>query len=58
MEKGAVEKAKANLAKLTSMCGVGCDETRKLAAAIQAGPRAPVLTAEAVMPEAQVTQSN
>ena len=58
VEKGAVEKAKANLAKLTSMCGEGCDETRKLAAAIQAGPRAPVLTAEAVMPEAQVTQSN
>ena len=58
VEKGAVEKAKANLAKLTSMCGEGCDETRQLAAAIQAGPRAPVLTAEAVMPEAQVTQSN
>lgn len=58
VEKGAVEKAKANLAKLTSMCGEGCAETRNLAAAIQAGPAKPVLTAEALMPEAQVTQSN
>jgi len=57
-EKGAVAKAKENLAKLTSMCGEGCTETRQLAAAIQAGPRQPVLTAEALLPEAQVTQAN
>ncbi|MGI8943842.1 MAG: tetratricopeptide repeat protein [Qipengyuania sp.] len=58
VEKGAVEKARANLSKLQSMCGDGCDETRELAAAIQAGPRERVLTAEAVMPDATVAQSN
>jgi len=57
-EKGAIEKAKANLAKLKSMCGDGCVETRDLAAAIQRGPRVPVLAAEAVMPETKVSQSN
>lgn len=57
-EKGAIEKAKSNLAKLKSMCGQNCPETRELAAAIQRGPTAPVLTAEAVMPEAQVSQAN
>ncbi|WP_338445062.1 tetratricopeptide repeat protein [Pelagerythrobacter marensis] len=58
VEKGAVEKAKANLAKLKSMCGERCAEAQKLASAIERGPSAPVLTAEAVMPEAQVTQTN
>ncbi|WP_374405425.1 tetratricopeptide repeat protein [Pelagerythrobacter sp.] len=58
VEKGALEKARANLSKLTSMCGAGCAETRQLAAAIEAGPRQPVLTAEALLPEAQVTQAN
>lgn len=58
LEKGAVEKAKANLAKLKSMCGEGCPETRELAASIQRGPRTPVLAAESVMPEAQVSKAN
>ncbi|USA40908.1 tetratricopeptide repeat protein [Pelagerythrobacter marinus] len=58
VEKGAVEKAKANLAKLHSMCGEGCVEAQRLAGAIQRGPRAPVLTAEAVMPDAQASQAN
>lgn len=58
VEKGAVTKAQANLSKLESLCGQGCEETRELAAAIQAGPRERVLTAEAVLPDATVTQSN
>ncbi len=57
-EKGAIAKAKANLAKLKSMCGEGCPETRELVAAIQAGPRPPVLAAEAVTPDPQVSQAN
>ena len=58
LEKGAVEKAKRNLAQLQSLCGGSCSETQKLAAAIQAGPpRQPVLTAEAVSADPVVTQN-
>ena len=58
VEKGALEKARRNLAKLQSMCGDKCPETRTLAAAIAQGPQPRVLTAEAVMPDAVVTQQN
>ncbi|MCB2050720.1 MAG: tetratricopeptide repeat protein [Novosphingobium sp.] len=57
MGKGAVEKARRNLAKLESLCGTACDETRKLAASIETGPATPVLTAEAVTPDVSVTQN-
>jgi tetratricopeptide (TPR) repeat protein len=58
VEKGAVEKARRNLAKLQSMCGDKCPETSQLAAAIAKGPQQRVLTAEAVLPDAVVTQQN
>ncbi|GMM94212.1 tetratricopeptide repeat protein [Qipengyuania sp. MTN3-11] len=58
VEKGALERARLNLAKLESLCGDGCDETRALATAIATGPAERVLTAEAVMPDAEVVQSN
>ncbi len=58
LEKGAIEKARLNLAKLQSLCGNRCPETRELAAALRSGPRTPVLAAEAVLPDAQVTQQN
>jgi len=57
LEKGAVEKARRNLAQLQSMCGDGCAEVQQLAAAIERGPEAPVLTAEAVRPSTVVTQN-
>ncbi|MBY6013873.1 tetratricopeptide repeat protein [Qipengyuania gaetbuli] len=57
-EKGAVEKARAKLAEVRSLCGDSCTETQRLTAAIAAGPRTPVLTAEAKLPEAQPVQSN
>jgi tetratricopeptide (TPR) repeat protein len=57
VEKGAVEKAKRNLAKLESLCGERCSETRNLAKAIAAGPEPKVLTAEAVTPDPVVTQN-
>ncbi|MXP32539.1 tetratricopeptide repeat protein [Erythrobacter jejuensis] len=57
VEKGAVEKARLNLTRLESLCGSNCPETRKLATAIARGPQPRVLTAEAVMPEAVVTQN-
>lgn len=58
VEKGALEKANRNLARLQSLCGDKCAETRQLAAAIAKGPQARVLTAEAVLPDAVVTQQN
>lgn len=58
LEKGAIEKARANLARLEDMCGQSCPETQELASAIAQGPQPRVLTAEAVMPDAQVTQAN
>lgn len=46
-QKGAIEKARANLAKIESLCGQSCPEARSLAAAIAAGPSKKVMTAEA-----------
>lgn len=57
LEKGAVEKARRNLAKLESLCGGNCAETRELARALEKGPSAAVLTAEAITPETVVTQN-
>ena len=48
-EKGATEKANRNLARLQTLCGKDCSETKTLAAAIAKGPEQPrVVTAEAV----------
>jgi tetratricopeptide (TPR) repeat protein len=58
MEKGAVEKARRNLAQLQSMCGTACPEAEQLAAALERGPQQPVLTAEAVTPSTVATQQN
>lgn len=57
VEKGAVEKARGNLSRLRALCGEDCAETQELAVAISRGPQQRVLTAEAVMPDAQVTQN-
>jgi tetratricopeptide (TPR) repeat protein len=57
VEKGAVEKAKRNLARLQGLCGDGCEPTRTLAAAIAKGPARVVVTAEAIKPE-PVIQTN
>ena len=55
--KGAVDKARRNLAQLESLCGGECTETRQLAAALERGPQQRVLTAEAVTPSTVVTQN-
>ena len=57
LEKGAVEKARRNLAQLESICGANCEQTRQLAAALARGPQPTVLTAEAVTPSTIVTQN-
>lgn len=57
VEKGAVEKARRNLAQLESLCGSDCTETRTLAAAIEAGPAEPVLAAEDITPDTTISQN-
>lgn len=57
VEKGAVEKARRNLSRLQSLCGESCPETQQLATAIARGPQPRVLRAEAVMPDATVSQN-
>ena len=57
LEKGAVDKARRNLAQLESLCGGQCAETRQLAAALERGPNSMALTAEAVTPSTVVTQN-
>ena len=57
VEKGAVEKAKRNLAQLQSLCGASCSEAQQLAQAIQTHPRQAMLTAEAAPPQPAVTQN-
>lgn len=49
-EKGAMDKAKLTLDRVRSLCGESCVETRELAAAIAAGPRVEVKTAEVTLP--------
>ena len=54
-EKGAVEKARRNLARLKGLCGDSCEATRQLSAAIMKGPAPRVVTAEAVKSEPVVS---
>lgn len=54
-EKGAIANARENLAQLESLCGADCMEVLDLAAAIERGPVARVMTAEAVDPDVGVT---
>ena len=57
-EKGAVEKARRNLARLQGLCGNNCDATRQLATAIAKEAAAPkVVTAEAVKPMPVVSEN-
>lgn len=55
-EKGAIEKARRNLAQLRGLCGDSCEPTRLLSAAIARGPAPKVLTAEAVTPAPVVSE--
>lgn len=50
-EKGATEKANRNLARLRTLCGADCAETRSLAGVIAKGPTPRMVTAEAVTPK-------
>ena len=55
VEKGAVERARRNLARLEQICGNSCVPAKDLAAAIQQGPTPQIVTAEAVQAKPTVT---
>lgn len=55
--KGAVAKAKENLARITTLCVSACNEQVRLAAVIAKAGAAPVLSAQAVQPNPVVTQT-
>ncbi|WP_140420572.1 tetratricopeptide repeat protein [Novosphingobium sp. B 225] len=57
VEKGAVEKARRNLARLRQLCGGDCPPSLTLAAAIQKGPAPRVVTADQVKPQPVVSQN-
>ena len=56
-EKGATDKAGRNLARLQTLCGKDCAETRSLASAIAKGPSPRMVTAEAVTPKPVVSEN-
>jgi tetratricopeptide (TPR) repeat protein len=56
-EKGAIEKARRNLARLQGLCGSNCEATRELTAAIAKGPAPRVVSAEAVKPAPVVSEN-
>jgi tetratricopeptide (TPR) repeat protein len=55
VEKGAIEKARRNLARLQGLCGDKCEATQSLAAALAKGPPPVLVRAEAVKPAPVVT---
>ncbi|MGZ8348001.1 MAG: hypothetical protein ACXWUP_12905, partial [Allosphingosinicella sp.] len=46
VQRGAVERARANLARVRTLCGQTCPQAQQLAASIERGPPAEVLTAQ------------
>jgi Tfp pilus assembly protein PilF len=46
VQRGAVDRARANLARLRSLCGQTCPQAQQLAAAIERGPPAEVVAAQ------------
>ena len=57
VEKGAVEKARRNLARLNQLCGGTCAPARDLAASIEKGPAPKVVTAQEVMAQPTVQEN-
>ena len=46
VQRGAVERARANLARVRTLCGQACPQATQLASAIDRGPPADVLAAQ------------
>lgn len=56
VQKGAIEKARENLARIKELCATACPPQEKLAAAIARGPAEKVMSAQAVQPKPEVSQ--
>lgn len=56
-EKGATEKASRNLARLQSLCGKDCSESKTLASAIARQPAPRMVSAETVTPKPVVSEN-
>ena len=57
VEKGAVEKARKNLARIEGLCGKSCAPAQELAAVIARGPMPRVISAEAVQAKPVITSN-
>lgn len=55
VQKGAIQKAKENLAKIKQLCATACAAQCQLAMAIEKGTATPVISAQAVQPRPVVT---
>jgi tetratricopeptide (TPR) repeat protein len=55
IQRGALARARDNLARITQICPTACAEQKSLAAAIEKSVAAPVMSAEAVKPKPVVT---
>jgi Tfp pilus assembly protein PilF len=56
VQKGAVAKARENLARIKQLCVTACVEQDRLSAAIAKGPNTPVISAQAVQPKPVVSE--
>jgi len=57
-EKGALDKARASLARLQGLCGRDCPESQQVSKALAAGPSPKVVAAETVKQPAPAVQTN
>lgn len=55
--KGAITKAKENLARIKQLCVASCPEQQQLAMAIEKGVAAPVVSAQAIQPKPVVSEA-
>jgi predicted Zn-dependent protease len=55
VQRGALARARDNLARITQICPTACTEQKTLAAAIEKGAAVPIISAEAVKPKPIVT---
>ena len=57
VERGSLARARDNLSRLAQLCPTACAEQRTLAAAIEKGSAAPVVSVQAVMPKPVVSEA-
>lgn len=57
VQRGALAKARENLARIGQLCAMTCTEQTALAAAIDKGAAAPVVSAQSVQPKPIVTET-